>query len=91
VAGRWLLELLGGRFQLMTIDADAPDTIDVDGIEVFRLALSADGNAELADRYLGDAKSAVYLMRPDQHVAARWAHFDEQAVREAVNIATGRA
>ncbi|MFH1796980.1 MAG: FAD-dependent oxidoreductase [Pseudomonadota bacterium] len=91
VAGKWLLELLGGRFQLMTIDADAPDRIDVDGIEVTRLALSAGGNAELADRYLGDAKAAVYLMRPDQHVAARWAHFDERAVREAVNIATGRA
>lgn len=91
VAGKWLIELLGGRFQLMTIDADAPDTIDVDGIEVSRLALSAGGNAELANRYLGDAKAAVYLMRPDQHVAARWAHFDEQAVREAVNIATGRA
>lgn len=91
VAGKWLIELLGGRFQLMTIDADAPDRIDVDGIEVSRLALSAGGNAELANRYLGDAKAAVYLMRPDQHVAARWAHFDEQAVREAVNIATGRA
>ena len=91
VAGKWLLELLGGRFQLMTIDADAPDRIDVDGIEVTRLALSAGGNAELADRYLGDAKAAVYLMRPDQHVAARWARFDERAVREAVNIATGRA
>ncbi len=91
VAGKWLLGLLGGRFQLMTIDADAPDRIDVDGIEVTRLALSAGGNAELADRYLGDAKAAVYLMRPDQHVAARWARFDERAVREAVNIATGRA
>lgn len=91
VAGKWLLELLGGRFQLMTIDADAPDRIDVDGIEVTRLALSAGGNAELADRYLGDAKAAVYLMRPDQHVAARWARFDERAVREAVNIAIGRA
>ena len=91
VAGKWLLGLLGGRFQLMTIDAEAPDRIDVDGIEVTRLALSSRGNPELADRYLGNAKSAVYLMRPDQHVAARWARFDEAAVREAVNIATGRA
>ncbi|MCO5160173.1 MAG: FAD-dependent oxidoreductase [Mesorhizobium sp.] len=91
VAGKWLLELLGGRFQMMTIDADAPDRIDVDGIEVTRLPLSSSGNPEFADRYLGDAKSAVYLMRPDQHVAARWARFDEQAVREAVNIAAGRA
>ena len=47
-------------------------------------------NPELLERYLGDAFSAVYLMRPDQHVAARWELFDEAAVREALNIATGR-
>ena len=86
----WLLELLGGEFQLMTIDAEAPDSLDVDGIEVSRLALSAEGNPELLERYLGDAVSAVYLMRPDQHVAARWERFDEAAVRDAVNIVTGR-
>ena len=87
----WLLEILGNEFQLITIDADAPDSLDVDGIEVTRVALSADGNPELLERYLGDAVSAVYLMRPDQHVAARWELFDEAAVREALNIATGRA
>jgi 3-(3-hydroxy-phenyl)propionate hydroxylase len=30
-------------------------------------------------------------MRPDQHVAARWAAYDEQAVRAALNVATGRS
>ncbi|MCV2869284.1 FAD-dependent oxidoreductase [Defluviimonas sp. WL0002] len=90
VDGAWLLEKLGGRFQLMTIDADAPETLDVDGIAVTRLALSAKGNPELAERYLGEARSAVYLMRPDQHVAARWDQFDADAVRDAVNTATGR-
>ena len=91
VGGKWLLELLGGEFQLLTIDADAPDSMDVDGITITRVALSASGNPELADRYLGDRGSAVYLMRPDQHVAARWDHFDQAAVRTALNIATGRA
>ncbi|OYX43155.1 MAG: FAD-dependent oxidoreductase [Rhodobacterales bacterium 32-67-9] len=90
IDGGWLLEKLGGKFQLMTIDADAPGTIDADGIEVTRLALSAKGNPELAERYLGEARSAVYLMRPDQHIAARWDAFDADAVRRAVNIATGR-
>ena len=86
----WLLELLGGEFQLMTIDADAPDNLNVDGIEINRVALSAEGNPELLERYLGDAVSAVYLLRPDQHVAARWERFNEKAVREALNIVSGR-
>lgn len=91
VGDKWLLEILGGEFQLMTIDAEAPDSLEVDGIPITRVALRAEGNPELADRYLGDASSAVYLMRPDQHVAARWDSFDEAAVRAALNTATGRA
>ncbi|MBK0326117.1 FAD-dependent oxidoreductase [Rhodobacteraceae bacterium F11138] len=87
---KWLLELLGGRFQILTIDTDAPDALDVDGIRVTRVALAADGNPELADRYLGDARTAVYLMRPDQHVAARWEQFDEAELRKALKTATGR-
>jgi 3-(3-hydroxy-phenyl)propionate hydroxylase len=89
--GKWLLELLGGTFQLLTIDAEAPESLEVDGITVSRVALSAEGNPVLAERYLGGARKAVYLMRPDQHVAARWDDFDEAAVRAAVMTATGRA
>jgi 3-(3-hydroxy-phenyl)propionate hydroxylase len=56
-----------------------------------RLALAAsDVGAELRARYLGDASAAVYLIRPDQHVAARWPKFDETAVRGALRNATGR-
>jgi len=89
----WLLAHLGGGFRLMTIDADAPDRIEIDGIAVERLALSAadDPTGMLAARYLGDAAGAVYLMRPDQHVAARWTRFDEAAVSAALARATGRA
>ncbi len=85
------IERLGGGFQLLTIDADAPDGIEVDGIAVTRVALSAAGNPELAARYLGDATSAVYLIRPDQHVAARWPGFDAAEVTRALKIATGCA
>ncbi len=86
----WLLHALGDRFQLMTIDADAPETLDVDGLTVERLAVSGADNPVLAKRYLGDAPSGVYLMRPDQHVAARWDSYDETALRAAVNKAAGR-
>ena len=87
----WLLAELGETFRLMTIDADAPDQIEVDGIGVTRLALSADKAGVLKERYLGDASSAVYLIRPDQHVAGRWETYDEAQIRQAVNLASGRA
>lgn len=88
----FLLDRLGDRFQLLTIDADAPALLDIGGIRIDRVALSArdDATGELAARYLGDAKSAVYLVRPDQHVAARWTGFDAASVEAALRRATGR-
>ncbi len=74
----------------MAIDADVPDTVDVDGIQIEALRLTTDEAPEIAVRYLGDAESGVYLMRPDQHVAARWVEYDEAAVIAALNTATGR-
>lgn len=88
----FLLPKLAGRFTLLTIDADAPDRLDVDGVRVTRLALSVKDDPTLAlkRRYLGDATSAVYLIRPDQHVAARRDTFEENAFRHAVRRATGK-
>ena len=91
VGGGWLLSRLGDGFRLLTIDAEAPEALEEGGIAATRLALSARGAPELAERYLGAAKSAVYLVRPDQHVAARWETYDEAAVRAALNTAAGRA
>lgn len=92
VAGGWLIDRLGDRFQLVTIDVEVPGTLTVDGIPVERVALSAadDPTGALAARYLGEAKSAVYLMRPDQHVAARWETFDAGEVTRALRSATAR-
>ncbi|MEM1362350.1 MAG: FAD-dependent oxidoreductase [Pseudomonadota bacterium] len=91
LAEGYLLERLGGDFMLLTIDADAPDGLEVDGLQIARLEMSADGNAFLKERYLGDAASAIYLIRPDQHVAARWTEFDKDAVYQAVRRAIGAA
>jgi len=92
LADGFLLPKLGDKFTLLTIDADAPDLIEEDGIEVTRLALSVKDDPTLAlkQRYLGDADSAVYLIRPDQHVAARRASFDETLFRAAIRRATGK-
>jgi len=88
----YLLPKLADRFTLLTIDADAPDSIEEDGITVTRLALSAkdDPTQELKRRYLGDAPSAVYLIRPDQHVAARRDSFQENEIRHAIRRASGK-
>jgi len=90
VSGGWLLDRLGGRFQLLTIECDAPEHLEIEGIGVERLAMSATGQEELRTRWLGSAESAVYLLRPDQHVVGRWRSFDREAVRSAVLRAVGR-
>lgn len=88
----YLLSRLGGGFALLTVDADAPQAVEVDGLRVRRVAVSHsdDPTGVLAERYLGKAKGALYLIRPDQHVAARWAAFDEAAVRESLRRAIGK-
>ena len=89
---RFLLGALGGGFKILTVDAEAPDHLTDGAVRASRVALSAsdDASGALASRYLGDAVSAVYLIRPDQHVVARWDRYDETAMRAALRRACGR-
>ncbi len=90
--GSFLLDRLTGGFALLTIEAEAPETLEIDGIAVTRIALGAADDAEgfVRRRHLGDAPGAAYLIRPDQHVAARWPTFDAGAVEAALRRAVGR-
>ena len=92
VADGFLLRRLGGAFTLLAIDATAPAALEIDGLPLRRVAVAAgdDPSGALAARYLGAAASAVYLVRPDQHVAARWTRFDEDAVAAALRRACAR-
>ncbi|EBA09474.1 FAD-dependent oxidoreductase [Sagittula stellata] len=92
IGNDYLLNAIGGTFVLLTLDAEAPETLTDDGVTAARVALSAsdDPSGALADRFLGAAKSAVYLIRPDQHVVARWDAFDENQVRSALRRACGK-
>jgi 3-(3-hydroxy-phenyl)propionate hydroxylase len=66
----WLMSQLGGRFVcLVTGDAEAPAALpdDVDLVRVGRGGFG-DADGRVQERY----GHAVYLIRPDQHVAARW-------------------
>ena len=90
--GGFLLSQLGDSFTLLAIDVDVPECLEEAGVPLLKVAVSKqdDPSGALADRYLGHAQSAVYLIRPDQHVAARWGEYDEAAVRTALRRATGQ-
>jgi len=100
----WLLEHLGGDFTLLVLadaPADIPDRGVLERLEgapklclVGRNGIEGAGNAMLLDReglvhtrYGGPG--AVYLIRPDQHVAARFRGFDATAINQALARACG--
>lgn len=86
----FLLDQLGKSFNLLAINCTCPDTFDVDGLTVKTIATKSPGE-EISERYLGGATSATYLIRPDQHVVARWSGFDRQAVETALRTSIGKA
>ncbi len=102
----WLLHHLGFCFTALVFDA-APSSEQIEGLAALAVpvrtlvlcrhaATEADATglsdtAGLAhDRY--DARpGTTYLIRPDQHVAARWRRFDPAAIAAALARATGAA
>ncbi len=77
VGGGWLLNGLGGGVVLLALGLEASRA---EGCDV----LTPEITPELRVRYLGDAAAALYLIRPDQVVAARWRHFDADIVSNAI-------
>ena len=85
VADGWLLGMLGGGFSLLAVNCDGPKIAGVSNLYV-----DASDAPEVAERYLGDASAALYLIRPDQHVAARWTTADAVTITTALDQACGR-
>ncbi len=80
--GEWLLHHTGGSFTaLLFATQPAPMPTGVRSLH-----LPADGPA--AQRY-GAAAGDVILLRPDQHVAARWHRCDPPAIAAAMKKALG--
>lgn len=89
----FLLDVVGGVFTVLAINTDPPALAEVDGITVKTVMLNTqtdDTSGAIAARYLGDAPCGIYLIRPDQHVAARWPRASAADIRSAVGIATGK-
>ncbi len=102
----WLLEHLGGAFTVLRFGDDRSWPADPRGLGNLRPALrvvqvneqpraTATGEvlgdpAGLARARYGGAPGVTYLIRPDQHVAARFARFDPDALSHALRRATLR-
>jgi len=102
----WLLEHLGGDFTLLVLadtPAEMPDRSALARLEPSpRLcAVSRNGPHDCKSPMLSDPEGlvraryggpgAVYLVRPDQHVAARFRGFDAAAIQRALLRASGNA
>jgi 3-(3-hydroxy-phenyl)propionate hydroxylase len=78
----WLLEALGRDFVILALGQDAPA---VPGARSLAPAV----NDHLRRRYLGDQPQAIYLIRPDQVVAARWISAKADEITAAMKAAWG--
>ncbi|HWI82958.1 FAD-dependent oxidoreductase [Ramlibacter sp.] len=83
----WFLDQLPPGFALLVFAPDAPVAAvtagDVTASVVCVGRDFSDAQGLLAQRY--DARpGTVYLLRPDQHVAARWRSFDPVRIRAAI-------
>jgi 3-(3-hydroxy-phenyl)propionate hydroxylase len=101
--GEWLLEYLGGGFVLLVfgnvVPAAAARTLEDDpvGCRIVTVGGAAgegrvvvhDHEGLLAQRYDG-RDGTCYLVRPDQHVCARWRAFDLAAVLAAIRRASAQ-
>ncbi len=83
----WLLNLLGDSFVVLVLSA--PPTASEVAWGRVQARVMAEGRdfvdvkGLVRERYDG-APGAVYLIRPDQHVAARWRAFDAAKIERAI-------
>jgi len=94
----WLLESLGAGFVVLFFGASAPQAvIEAAGMSARVVTVGAPGSgAELIDREglaalrYAAGEGCVYLVRPDQHVAARWNRFHSDDIAAALARCVGQ-
>lgn len=85
----WLLNQLGQGFTLLSFGPAAPVSVGAITAQVLQVGKDIeDPKGVLTARYDGQP-GTVYLIRPDQHVAARWRAFDADQVTAALRRALG--
>ena len=85
----FLLDFLGDGFAVLSIGGAAPMPITAHGIAP-RMVHIDHPSDDLRARYLGPHQAAIYLVRPDQHVVARWPDYDASAIERALQTAIAK-
>ncbi len=84
VGDSFLLDQIGGDFVVLAIGSAAP------AHDTLRILHLPDPSKELRQRFMADHEQAIYLIRPDQHIVARWPAYDRNAIEAALDNALGR-
>ncbi len=86
----YLLENLGDGFILLTFrNGEAPPAAP-DGVSRLAVGIDLDDTDGELSRRLDATPGAAYLVRPDQHLCARWRSVDRGKVAAARDRAKGR-
>ncbi|MCP5074750.1 MAG: FAD-dependent oxidoreductase [Rhodobacteraceae bacterium] len=88
IKGGWLTDATGNRFQILAINTEV-DPVEINGVATEVVQVSTKDAPLVAERYLGDAGAAIYLLRPDQIVAARWQTAKAVDIEAALKQAMG--
>ena len=86
-AATWLLNHLGGEFVVLSFDRSTPSSaVNVGAVTARVLRVGADliDTADVASFRYDGQPGTVYLIRPDQHVAARWRSFVVEKIQVAM-------
>lgn len=89
VSDEYLLDQLGDGFTILAIGGDRPAPVTAASLSTSVVHIDTP-SPELSARYLGTSQQAVYLIRPDQHIVARWSKYDQSAIASALHIAIGK-
>jgi 3-(3-hydroxy-phenyl)propionate hydroxylase len=87
----WFLNQVGEGFTLLVFGDEEARDVDVGNVRAHVLRVGKDvddADGMLAARYDGQP-GTVYLIRPDQHIAARWRYFNDNKVEAALKTAIG--
>ncbi|MGI9326452.1 MAG: FAD-dependent oxidoreductase, partial [Pseudomonadales bacterium] len=97
----WLLKLLGWGFKGLYFTADgesfsAADALADSVVPIDVITIQASGSTGIVDKeglvakHYDATPGTFYLIRPDQHVAGRWRHFNVSMVKQAALTATAQ-
>ena len=89
----WLLPRLGDRFTLLLAEGADPNELaklsGIDDLALLTVTTAQDSSGKIRERY--DLRpGTAYLIRPDQHVTARWREVQAAAVLQAMQRALGK-